>query len=373
MELTETALIIGGAGFIGAHLAGELLRSGYRIRILDNLDGQVHRGGARPAYLHSDAELIVGDVREREKLRQALAGVDMVCHLAAAVGVGQSMYQIEHYTSVNDLGTAILLEELVDRPEIRRLLVASSMSIYGEGLAKAGERLIEPEERPLEQLKGGHWELRLPGGQVLEPAPTPESKRPSLSSIYALNKYNQERMGLIFGRAYDRAVVALRFFNVYGPHQALSNPYTGVLAIFGSRLLNDRPPMVFEDGNQRRDFVHVRDVARACRLALETPAAAGQVINIGSGESRSVLDVAQALAAATGRRQLTPHITGKYRAGDIRYCFADIGLARRLLGFEPQIRFDDGIAELAEWLSGEIAVDAVEQATEELSRRGLVA
>lgn len=375
--MSQTVLIIGGAGFIGAHLARELLRAGYKVRILDNLDPQVHAGGARPAYLDPEAELVSGDIRDRDKLRQTLAGIDMVAHLAAAVGVGQSMYQIEHYTSVNDLGTAILLEELAEREHVRRLLVASSMSIYGEGLARtehpAGERLVEPDERPLEQLKAGQWELRLPGGQVLEPMPTPETKRPSLSSIYALNKYNQERMGLIFGRAYGREVTALRFFNVYGPHQALSNPYTGVLAIFGSRLLNDRPPMVFEDGNQRRDFVHVTDVARACRLALEIPAAAGQVINIGSGESRSVLEVAQALVAATGKTALTPHVTGKYRAGDIRHCFADIGLARRLLGFRPEVRFEDGIAELAEWLSGEIAVDAVEEATAELSRRGLVA
>ena len=375
--MSQTVLIIGGAGFIGAHLAGELLRAGYAVRILDNLDPQVHAGGQRPAYLDPGAELIAGDVRDRDKLRQSLSGVDMVAHLAAAVGVGQSMYQIEHYTSVNDVGTAVLLEELAEREHVRRLLVASSMSIYGEGLARteqaAGERLVEPEERPLEQLKAGQWELRLPGGQILEPMPTPETKRPSLSSIYALNKYNQERMGLIFGRAYGRDVTALRFFNVYGPHQALSNPYTGVLAIFGSRLLNDRPPMIFEDGNQRRDFVHVTDVARACRLALETPAAAGQVINVGSGDSRSVLEVAQALAAATDKTQLTPHITGKYRAGDIRHCFADIGLARRLLGFQPQVRFEDGIAELAEWLSGEIAVDAVDQATAELSKRGLVA
>ncbi len=375
--MTQTVLIIGGAGFIGAHLAQELLRAGYRVRILDSLDPQVHGGRGRPGYLAPDAELLVGDIRDREKLRPALKGVDMVCHLAAAVGVGQSMYQIEHYTAVNDLGTAILLEELAERPEIRRLLVASSMSIYGEGLARTGNgpggRLVEPEERPVEQLKAGHWELRLPNGDILEPLPTPETKRPALSSIYALNKYNQERMGLIFGRAYGREVVALRFFNVYGPHQALSNPYTGVLAIFGSRLLNGRPPMVFEDGEQRRDFVHVRDVARACRLALEAPAAAGQVINVGSGQSRTVVEVAQALAAATGKRRLTPHITGKYRAGDIRHCFADISLARRLLGFEPEVSFNAGIAELAEWLSGEVAIDAVDRATEELSKRGLVA
>ena len=371
--MKQTVLIIGGAGFIGAHLAQDLLNAGYSVRVLDNLDPQVHPEGRRPRYLAADVELISGDVRDRAALSRALADVDLVCHLAAAVGVGQSMYQIEHYTSVNDVGTAILLEELAERPRVRRLLVASSMSIYGEGLARDGDRLVEPDERPVEQLKAGQWELRLPNGRVLDPVPTPETKRPVLSSIYALNKYNQERMGLIFGRAYGREVVALRFFNVYGPHQALSNPYTGVLAIFGSRLLNDRPPLLFEDGNQRRDFVHVRDVARASRLALETPAAAGQVINIGSGQSRSVVEVAQVLAAATGRTHLTPHVVGKYRAGDIRHCFADISLARRLLGFEPEVKFEDGIAELAEWLSGEVAVDAVESATEELSRRGLVA
>jgi dTDP-L-rhamnose 4-epimerase len=375
--VTQTVLIIGGAGFIGAHLAQELLCAGYCVRVLDNLDPQVHGERGKPVYLADDAEFLAGDVRDREKLRQALKGADLVCHLAAAVGVGQSMYHIEHYTSVNDLGTATLLEELVERPEIRRLLVASSMSIYGEGLARIasgpGQRLIEPEERSVDQLKAGQWELRMPSGDVLEPLPTPETKRPALSSIYALNKFNQERMGLIFGRAYGREVVALRFFNVYGPHQALSNPYTGVLAIFGSRLLNDRPPMVFEDGGQRRDFVHVRDVARACRLALEAPAAAGQVINIGSGQSRTVLEVAQVLAAATGKRRLTPHVTGKYRAGDIRHCFGDISLARRVLGFEPEVSFEVGIAELAEWLSGEVAVDAVDRATAELSRRGLVA
>ncbi|SEQ91476.1 dTDP-L-rhamnose 4-epimerase [Faunimonas pinastri] len=370
--MTETALIIGGAGFIGSHLARELLQNGYKVRVLDNLDRQVHPEGKRPDYLEAEAELIVGDVRDRAAVKTALEGVQVVVHFAAAVGVGQSMYAIEHYTSVNDLGTAILLEELA-QTDVRRLLVASSMSIYGEGLTRSGDSFVEPAERPLEQLKAGQWELRGPDGEALEPIPTPESKHPALSSVYALNKFNQERMTLIFGRAYDREVVAMRFFNVYGPDQALSNPYTGVLAIFGSRLLNNRPPMVFEDGQQRRDFVHVRDVARACRLALEAPEANGHVINVGSGQSRSIMEIAQALADATGKTELTPHVTGKYRAGDIRHCFADISLAEKLLGFKPQVRFEDGIAELAEWLSGQIAVDSVEAATEELTKRGLVA
>jgi dTDP-L-rhamnose 4-epimerase len=247
------------------------------------------------------------------------------------------------------------------------------MSIYGEGLARLGSRTIEPSQRPLAQLKAGKWELQSPEGELLEPVPTPETKSASLSSIYALNKYTQERMCLIWGQAYGRHVTAMRFFNVYGPDQALSNPYTGVLAIFGSRLLNGRPPLIFEDGFQRRDFVHVTDVARACRLAMESDAAAGQAINVGSGQSRSVRDIAQTLARAMGRDDLTPQITGKYRAGDIRHCFADITLSRTLLGFEPQVRFDDGIAELVEWLQEQIATDGVEHATEELSRRGLVA
>jgi dTDP-L-rhamnose 4-epimerase len=370
--MAESVLITGGGGFIGAHLAQELLESGYRVRVLDSLTAQVHGDAKRPDYLSTEAELVVGDIRDRAAVRRALEGCNHVCHLAASVGVGQSMYELERYTSVNELGTAVLLEAIAESP-VRRLLVASSMSIYGEGLCRAGDRSVEPREREPLQLKGGQWELRLPSGEVLEPVPTPETKTPSLTSIYALNKYAQERMTLIFGRAYNIDTVALRFFNVYGPHQALSNPYTGVLAIFAARLLNRKPPLVFEDGRQRRDFVHVRDVARACRLALESPAASGKAINIGSGESRSVLEVAEALADAIGKRHLAPHVTGKFRAGDIRHCFADIGLARRLLGFEPEVAFADGLAELAEWLTGQIAVDAVDQATEELARRGLVA
>ena len=365
-------LITGGAGFVGAHVARELLVAGYSVRILDRLDPQVHDNGKRPSYLDDEAELIVGDVTDSETVRNALAGVDMICHFAAAVGVGQSMYEIERYTHVNDLGTAVLLEQLIDT-HVQRVLVASSMSVYGEGLARANERYVEPAPRPTEQLKKGAWELLSPEGEVLQPVPTPESKIPSLHSIYALNKYAQEQMALIFGAAYDRDVVALRFFNVYGPHQALSNPYTGVLAIFGSRLLNNRPPLIFEDGLQRRDFVHVRDVARACRAALQSPAAPGRAINVGSGESRSVLDVALTMAKVMGRDNIQPMITGKYRAGDIRHCFADISLARDVLDFAPRVKFETGLAELVDWLLEQEAVDRVESATQELSRRGLVA
>jgi len=366
----ETVLITGGAGFIGSHLADELLAAGYRVRALDDLSPQVHEDGARPEYLHPDVELLRGDVRDADAVRRALDGVDVVVHFAARVGVGQSMYELAEYTSVNSAGTAVLLEALLDRP-VRRLLVASSMSVYGEGLYRdAAGRLHESVERTREQLERGAWDPVADDGTPLEPLPTPETKPPCLSSVYALNKYDQERLCLLFGRAYDVPAVALRFFNVYGTRQALSNPYTGVLAIFASRLLNARPPLVFEDGHQRRDFVSVADVARACRLALVADGAAGETINVGSGESVSVLEIAERLGRVLGV-EIEPEVTGKSRAGDIRHCFADIGRARELLGFEPSVALDDGLEDLAGWLEGQTAIDRVDDAARQLASRGL--
>lgn len=366
-------LITGGAGFIGSHTADVLLAAGYDVRLLDNLSPQVHGGNRqRPAYLADDAELVVGDVTDALAVEQALRGADMVLHLASAVGVGQSMYDIEPYVRTNELGTAVLLQALAKRPAAR-LVVASSMSIYGEGLYRDGSgTVVACDERPIEQLRQGEWELRDSAGDPLDPIPTPETKQPSLSSIYALNKYAQERMCLITGKAYGIPTVGLRFFNVFGPRQALSNPYTGVLAIFAARLLNGRPPLVFEDGMQRRDFVHVHDVARACRMALEADHSQ-DVFNVGSGQSRTILSVAEDLAQVMGRRDIAPEITRKYRAGDIRHCFADIGKARDLLGFEPHVAFKDGLEELAEYLADQIADDQAERATRELVQRGLVA
>jgi dTDP-L-rhamnose 4-epimerase len=368
-------LITGGAGFIGSHLADDLIEHGYEVRALDNLSDQVHGPGAgRPSYLHPDVELIEGDVRDPEAVRSALEGVDAVYHFAACVGVGQSMYEIERYTSVNNLGTAVLLEALVantGRP-VRRLVVASSMSIYGEGLYRdSAGRLVSGLERSLEQLKAHDWEVRDGHGEVLAPVPTPESKTPCLSSVYALSKYDQERLCLMTGRAYSIPTVALRFFNVYGTRQALSNPYTGVLAIFASRLLNGNPPLIFEDGRQMRDFVHVSDVARACRLALEVEAARDQVFNIGSGRQYTVLEIAGAMSEVLGRKGSQPEITGRYRVGDIRHCVADISLARRVLGYEPQMPLQQGLVELSSWLEGQVASDRVAEAREELAARGL--
>ena len=320
--------------------------------MLDSLVPQVHEG--------SGAADVVGDVRDPVAVKRALEGIDAVVHLAARVGVGQSMYEMAEYTSANSLGTAVLLEALAEKP-VRKLVVASSMSIYGEGLYRGGE----PGERDRAMLERREWDF--PG---LEPMPTPETKTPALSSIYALTKYDQERACLVAGAAYGIPTVALRLFNVYGPGQALSNPYTGVLAIFAARLLNDRAPRIFEDGEQRRDFVSVHDVARAFALALERDGADGLAVNVGSGECVTVNSLAESLARTLGK-DIEPEVTGEFRVGDIRHCFADIALARETLGYEPQVALDDGIAELADWLAGQTAVDRVDEAAAELAKRGL--
>ena len=365
-------LITGGAGFIGSHLADALLVRGHRVRALDSLTPQVHgEERRRPEYLDPDVELMVGDVRDPEAVRRALSGVDVVVHLAAAVGVGQSMYEIAHYTAVNNLGTAVLLEAL-SAQRVERLIVASSMSVYGEGLYRRPDGTsCTVEERPLARLKTGEWEPRGPEGEPLLPLPTPETKAPSLASVYALSKYDQERMCLMVGRAYGIPTTALRFFNVYGPRQALSNPYTGVLAIFASRLLNGNAPLVYEDGLQRRDFVSVLDVAAACRLAIERPESAGMVLNVGSGRSFSIREIAERVAAATGRGEIRPEVTCKYRVGDIRHCFADITRARTVLGYQPRVALEEGLAGLADWLQTQDAIDRAEAAGAELAVRGL--
>jgi dTDP-L-rhamnose 4-epimerase len=366
-------LITGGAGFIGRAVATELLGRGHHVRVLDNLVEQVHGDRGRPEGLAEEAELIVGDVRNGDVVARALAGVDGVVHLAAEVGVGQSMYAVERYTSVNEVGTAVLFEQLIERP-VRRVVTASSMSIYGEGLYvdADGNPVDDAERRPGTGAAAG-WDPLDPRGRPLRPAPTPEWKRPSLSSIYALGKYVQERQTLIMTGAYGMEGVCLRLFNVYGPGQALSNPYTGVLAIFASRLLNGQPPLIFEDGGQRRDFVHVSDVARAFADALELPQAAGEVFNIGSGRDRSVTEVARSLAAAMGRQDIEPRITGQSRAGDIRHCFCDTSKAAEALGFRARKDFGEGLAELALWVAAQEADDRVEEARIELEVRGLVA
>ena len=387
--MSKHILITGGAGFIGSHLADAMLAFGHRVRALDNLSFQVHGSDRKkPDYLNSEVELIIGDVRDPEVMQRALKGIDIVYHLAAAVGVGQSMYEITNYTSTNNLGTAVLLEALIDRP-VERLIVASSMSIYGEGLYRAPNGKLgvgcdafgglpfghasqtQSDHRTLEQLKAGDWEIRNADGEVLLPVPTPETKQPSLASVYALSKYDQERMCLIFGQAYGISTVALRFFNTYGTRQSLCNPYTGVLAIFASRYLNNNPPLIFEDGYQQRDFVSIHDVVQACRLAMEVPQAAGNVFNVASDRHYTVLEAAHLMAQVLGKEHIQPLITGKYRAGDVRHCFADISRASQILGYKPRVTLEEGLVELATWLEGRVAIDRVAEASAELAARGL--
>lgn len=364
-------LITGGFGFIGRYLCKELLGAGYEVRVLDALVEQVH-GQAGSDAGPEGIEFVRGDVRDAEAVRHALTDVSGVFHLAAEVGVGQSMYEIERYVAANDLGTAVLLQQLIERP-VGRLVVASSMSVYGEGLYVDPEGLrVEDARRQASRLKEGLWDPINDDGRVLHPVPTDEQKPVSLASIYALTKYAQERAALIFGEAYGVEAVALRLFNVFGPGQALSNPYTGVLANFASRLINGQSPLIFEDGAQRRDFVHVADVARAFRLAMERPLPPGQVINIGSGRAYSIRQVATLLAEAMGREEIRPDILQKMRAGDIRNCFADITKARELLGFEPTHALESSLDELAEWVRAAEATDRGAEAKRQLEARGLV-
>lgn len=365
-------LITGGAGFIGSHLCDELIKNKYKVIVLDNLSPQVHGENCkRPEYLNEQVELVNGDIRDPYLVEELIQRVDAVYHFAALVGVGQSMYEIKEYTDVNNLGTANLLEALIKHP-VKKLIVASSMSIYGEGLYSDNSgKLYQSAERSIEQLKDNTWEVYGDDGKQLKPIATPEFKTPALSSVYALSKYDQERLCLMTGKAYNIPVTALRFFNVYGTRQALSNPYTGVLAIFSSRLLNERAPLIFEDGNQQRDFVHVYDVARACRLALEKPNTAHEVLNIGSGESYSINHLARLLAETMDKGYLTPEITGEYRIGDIRHCFADISRAKKVLDYTPQVPLKEGMKELVIWLEDQMAIDHVDEAKAELTARGL--
>lgn len=376
--MTATILVTGGAGFIGSHLVDALVARGDSVRILDSLEPQVHPGGETPPYTKAHlesgrAELLVGDVRQREAWREALRGAKVVFHQAAAVGIGQSMYEVAQYVEVNTQGTALMLDCLVNEPhEVEKLIVASSMSVFGEGaVACQACGPFNPGLRSEEQLKAGEYEILCPNcNSKADPRATAETHPASPTSVYAITKKDQEELCLVIGEAYGIPTVALRYFNVYGPRQALSNPYTGVAAIFSSRLLNDNPPLIFEDGGQTRDFVHVSDIVKANLLALESPEAAGQVFNIGTGQATSIVALANLLAKTMGK-SISPVMPGKFRSGDIRHCVADIQLAKKVLGFEPSVFFDQGAKELVSWVSQQEAEDRVEAAAKELEDRGL--
>lgn len=372
----EKILVTGGAGFIGSFLVDALVERGQDVRIYDALVPQVHGPEqAPPPYLNATAELVVGDVRDRDSLARALEGVDVVYHLAAAVGVGQSMYQIQYYTDMNSLGGAVLLDILANaKHHVRKIVVASSMSIYGEGKYECDEHgIVYPRLRSEDQLKARQWEMRCPHCQrEVQPLPTDEDKPLYPTSIYAITKRDHEEMFLSTGVAYGIPAVALRFFNTYGPRQALSNPYTGVMAIFSGRLLNQQPPIIYEDGQQSRDFIHVRDIVQGLLLAMERPEADYQVFNLGTGVPTSVLEIAEMLSEHLTGGEIKPEIRNQFRAGDIRHCYADVTAARRLLGFEPSISLADGLEDLLAWVREQSAEDRFDQVERELATKSLV-
>lgn len=370
--MKPSVLVTGGAGFIGSHVVELLLERGYPVTVYDTLVQQVH-GGAGPQYVPAEAQFIRGDVRDRDALCSALTGIDHVVHLAAEVGVGQSMYEISRYVDANTGGTGVLLDIIAnERKNVSRIVVASSMSIYGEGEYHCPTHgRLAPNLRTDKRLAERRWELSCPEcGLELDPVGTTETKPLHPSSVYAISKMDQELLCLSVGAAYGIEAVALRYFNAYGPRQALSNPYTGVAAIFAGRLLNGNAPAIFEDGMQRRDFIHVRDVARATVLALESTRAGGEAINVGVGNPMTVQDVGIALSEALAV-DIPPQITGQFRSGDIRHCWADTTKAQELLNFTAEVAFPDGIKELVGWLSSQTADDQVDRARAELEQRGL--
>jgi dTDP-L-rhamnose 4-epimerase len=373
--MKEKILVTGGAGFIGSHLVDALVKDGYRVRVYDNLDPQVHGIKSKiPAYLSKDIEFIKGDVRNRQSLAKAIRGIDTVFHLAAKVGVGQSMYQIKEYVDVNISGTANLLDIWVNtKNRLKKLILAASMSSYGEGsyvCSKCGPAF--PNSRTKKDLDAGRWEhFCIICKSELKAQATPEEKILSSISVYAITKKVQEELMMNVCKAYKIPAVSLRYFNVYGPRQSLSNPYTGVAAIFISRLKNNQPPIIYEDGNQTRDFVSVYDIVQANILAMTRPEADFEIFNVGTGEAVSINQIASILINLFGKK-IKPEITHQFRQGDIRHCFADITKIKTRLGFRPAISVSDGFQELVKWSAQEKAIDKFDQATFELTNRGLI-
>lgn len=373
MKNYSNILITGGAGFIGSFLVDKLLNEGYKVRILDNLEDQVHHG-KKPTYLNKKAQFIEGDVRNYEDLKKALKGIDAVYHLASAVGVGQSNYEIRKYVDSNVLGTANLLDLLVNtKNQVKKLITISSMTGYGEGnyfCKKDG--IVRPSLRDEDQLKKADWNLYCPKCQgLVNPLPTDEEALDFPNSIYGFSKKAQQDMALIIGKLYKIPTTVLRGFNIYGPRQSLSNPYTGVTAIFISRLKNNQEAVVYEDGLQTRDFVSVHDVVDAFLQVLKEDKADYQMFNIGSGRGTTILEIAKTLEKLLGRSNLI-RVNQEYRKNDIRHCFADISKAKKLLGWKPKVSLEQGLKELIEWSENEKAEDKFSQAQEELKQKGLI-
>ena len=367
-------LVTGGAGFIGSHLCDALLRAGHQVRVLDDLLAQAHPTGTA-VFLAKEAELHVGDLRDRFAVDRALENVDLVFHLGGLVGNGQSMFQIHRYLDVNTLGTATLLEAMIARrAQFKRLVVASSMVVYGDGAYACPEHGPVSVARPTTRLRQGQWEPICDRcGLEVRAIATAEGHPLRPTSTYGISKRDQEELSLVLGRAHGLPTVALRYLNVYGSRQALGNPYTGVAAIIAARILSKRRPTLFEDGQQRRDFVHVSDVVRANLCAAEaSDAALYQAFNVATGDSVTIFELAQRIARALGRPELEPHLTSEFREGDIRHCFADTSRAQALLNFKASTPRDAGFAELTAWAADQRPPESTDAANDELRARNLI-
>jgi dTDP-L-rhamnose 4-epimerase len=369
----KKVLVTGGAGFIGSFIVDALIERGYEVTTFDNLEPQVHNGGV-PKYLNPNARFISGDMRDYEAVKAVVKGAEAVFHEAAMVGVGQSMFQVRRYVDVNSGGTGNLLDVLANESHsVQKVIIASSMSIYGEGLYQTKDsKVVEAGERSEADLAKKRWECHDPKtGEVLKPRPTPEEKEPRSSSIYAITKKNQEEQVMVFGKAHQLPVVALRYFNTYGPRQSLNNPYTGVAAIFLNRLKCGQPMLIFEDGEQQRDFVSVHDIAQANLLALEKKEADYEVFNVGSGQPISINALADVIMKQYGK-QVPKDVVGKYRKGDIRHCYADITKIRKRLGYEPKVSMADGMRELIAASEQEECEEKADFRMDYLTKRKLV-
>ena len=366
-------LVTGGAGFIGSHLVDKLILSGYEVIILDNLEDQVHHG-QKPTYINKKAQLIKGDVRDYQVFKKAIKDIDAIFHLAAAVGVAQSNYQIKKYIDSNLGGLANLLEILVNsKHQVKKIIGISSMTGYGEGnywCKNCG--IVRPSLRDELQLKKKDWNLYCPNcKRMVKAVSTDEQALDYPNSIYGLSKKVQQDLLFLVSKLYNIPTVVLRGFNVYGPRQSLSNPYTGVSAIFISRLKNNQPCVVYEDGLQSRDFVSVHDMVEAFILALENARTNYQMFNIGSGHGTTILEIARTLSKSLGKVDLI-QVNQEFRKNDIRHCFADISKAKKLLGWKPKISLEQGLKELIEWSEKEKADDKFTQAQKELKQKGLM-
>lgn len=367
-------LVTGGAGFIGSFLVDKLVEQGHDVRIFDNIEPQVHPNGNEPDYLNKKAEFIKGDICDEETLTNAIQDIDIIFHQAAMVGVGQSMYQIKRYVNANTMGTANLMDILVNKNHnIKKVIVASSMSIYGEGSYECEDcGKISPQLRTEEQMKNKDWEVHCPNcNKILKPIPTDENKKQEINSIYALTKKDQEDISINIGKSYGIPSVALRYFNVFGPRQSLSNPYTGVAAIFMSQIKNNNIPQIFEDGLQSRDFVSVHDIVQSNILAMSQKSADYEVFNVGTGNHVTIKQVAETLIKLY-RKDIEPRVVGKFRKGDVRHCFADISRIKNKLDFEPKVDFEEGMQELINWAATAESKDMIDKATNELKEKGLL-